>query len=266
MTLRTLAMRAMVFTLAFMMSTKCDAGAWTLEKHHWQNFSGAVVTEASMIYGSGGHASVPTKFSKSLLQNSLEYGLTDRVTLFAMPAFVIANAQAPATQAVSARGSSVEAGVRFLLSRQFGALSVQGSYKLAGAFDLSVSANRAPGRQIDLRLLYGTNFTLFALNGFADFQIGQRWISYPRPNETPVDITTGVWLTPRTLLMAQSFNVISSGDAVEPYSYYRAHKVELSVVEKVSRRWSLQVGAFASPAGQNALVERGVSVALWTQN
>ena len=29
--------------------------------------------------------------------------------------------------------------------------------------------------------------------------------------------------------------------------------------------WSLQIGGFLSPAGQNALAERGLSLVLWTQ-
>jgi hypothetical protein len=35
---------------------------------------------------------------------------------------------------------------------------------------------------------------------------------------------------------------------------------------KLSRHWSLQLGAFYSPAGQNALVERGLAISLWTQD
>jgi hypothetical protein len=265
MKLRLAAILAPMLGVTLMTPTDSDAGAWTLRRHHWQMFSGATVSQASMMFGFDGRATVPTKFSKSLLQNTLEYGLTDWATLFATPAFVIANVQTPAMKAVAVRNSSLEAGARILLFERYGVLSIQGSYKSAGAFDLSVSANRQPGRQIDVRLLYGTNFKLFDMDGFADFQVGQRWIAHPRPNETPVDLTAGVWVTPRTLLLVQSLNIISSGDAIAPYYYYRTHKLELSVVQKVTTRWSLQFGAFASPLGQNALVERGVNVSLWTQ-
>jgi hypothetical protein len=117
-----------------------------------------------------------------------------------------------------------------------------------------------------MRLLYGTGFKLFGRDGFADFQVAERWINHPRPNETPIDLTAGLWLRQDTMIMAQSFNIISGGDAVAPYSYYRTHKVEFSVVEKLSRHWVLQTGVFYSPAGQNALVEKGVSVVLWTQD
>ncbi len=257
---------ATILSLEMMSATNADAGAWTLKKHHWQIFTGAIASQASMMFGADGRPSRATKFSKSLLQNCLEYGLTDHLTLFAIPAAVMANVQAPATKPIIARDSSVEAGARYLVLDDMGMLSVQASYKAAGAFDLSVSDNHHPGRQIDLRLLYGTGFKLLGMNGFADIQVGQRWINHPRPNETPVDLTAGLWLTSRTMLMAQSLNIISAGDAIDPYSYYRSHKVELSVVEKLWSRWSVKVGAFASPAGQNALVERGVSISLWTQN
>jgi protein XagA len=249
-----------------MSSLSADAGAWTLKEHHWQVFTGMTTSQSSMMFDRHGQANLRTTFNKSLLQNCLEYGLADTVTIFATPAFAVARVQTPTTMPVSARNSSIEAGVRILLSNQIGQLSLQSSYKSAGAFDLSVSINHKSGRQIELRLLYGSNFGLFGRNGFVDIQIGQRWIGHPRPNETPIDLTAGLWLTRSTMLMAQSFNIISAGDSIAPYSYYRAHKLELSVVEKLSRHWSLQMGAFISPAGQNALVERGVIASLWTQD
>ena len=248
------------------MPTSVQAGAWTLQRHHWQVLTVATVTQADALFDGNGRARVPTKFNKELLQNTFEYGLTDRITLFATPAYVVASVQAPATETISAQNTSFEAGTRIGLFRNFGLLSLQGSYKSAGAFDLSVSSNRQPGRQIDVRLLYGRSFKLFDLNGFIDLQAGQRWISQPRPNETPVDLTAGLWLTSRTMLLAQSLNIISAGNGQAPYAYYRSHKVELSVVEKLSEGWSLKLGAFVSPTGQNALDERGISVALWTRN
>src|SRR6185437_13550221 len=93
-------------------------------------------------------------------------------------------------------------------------------------------------------------------NGFFDIQAAQRWIASPRPNETPIDLTAGLWLNKRWMVMLQSFNIVSAGDAKPPYTYYRSRKLELSLVQKLSRHWALQVGAFYSPAGQNALVER----------
>jgi hypothetical protein len=250
---------------AFLLSIAvAHAGAWTLKRGHWQVFTATTQSSAGMSFDGHGRAVLPTSFNKLLVQNCIEYGLTDYLTLFATPDYVMAHVRSLAAQSV--RNSSFEGGARLLLDGRIGKLSLQGSYKTAGAFDLSVSANRASGRQVELRLLYGTGFKLFGRDGFIDVQAGQRWIAAPRPDETPVDLTIGLWITRNWMLMAQSFNIVSAGDARPPYTYYRSHKFELSLVQKLSRHWSMQIGAFTSPAGQNALVERGVQVSLWTQD
>ena len=260
----------MRFVAALMAMTLCvgsaQAGAWTLQRGHWQIFTTSTQSQASSSFDAQGRAVVPTKFDKLLLQNTLEYGLTSAITVFATAAYATGKIQTPFVPLTTARDSSLEAGVRLSLYARHGRLSLQTSYKSAGAFDLSVAAGLASGRQIELRLLYGTSFKLFHRDGFADFQIAQRWIAAPRPNETPIDLTIGLWVTRKLMVMAQSFNTISAGDAAAPYTHYRTHKFELSVVEKLSRHWSMQIGAFYSPAGQNALVEKGISMSLWTQD
>jgi hypothetical protein len=243
-----------------------QAGAWTLGKGHWQVFTSSTQSQASVFFDDSGRKAIPTVFKKQLFQNTFEYGLTDALTLFATPAYVTAKVETPTVPLTTANNSSFEVGARWALLARHGRLSLQTSYKTAGGFDLSVSAGRASGRQFELRLLYGGNFKLFHRDGFFDVQVAQRWIDQPRPNETPVDLTVGLWVTKDTMIMAQSFNIISAGDAVAPYTYYRSHKLEFSVVNKLSRHWSIQSGVFFSPAGQNALDEKGISVSLWTQD
>jgi hypothetical protein len=254
-----------VFALLILGLVEARAGAWTLPRGHWQLFAAATASRADRSFDASGRASIPTRSTKLLIQNCYEYGVTNVLTVFATPAYVVAEVETASTPASRVHGSSLEAGARLALLAYHGRLSAQISYKSAGAFDLSVSAKRDPGQQGEIRLLYGTNFTLFGNNGFVDLQIAERWINHPRPNETPVDLTFGLWLRRDTMIMAQSFNTFAGGDSIAPYSYYRAHKLELSVVERLSRHWSLQTSAFYSPAGQNALVERGISVSLWTQ-
>jgi hypothetical protein len=259
--------RVLLAVLAALASaSNAQGGAWTLAHGHWQSFSTTTQSDASRSFDAHGDPNVPTVFDKLLVQNSFEYGLTNAITLFAIPAYASARIRTPTVPLTVASNTSFELGGRLMLDVRHGKLSLQGSYKTAGAFDLSVSANRASGRQIELRLLYGTGFKLFGLDGFMDAQLAQRWIAYPRPNETPIDLTVGLWLTPRTMVMAQSFNTVSAGDAAAPYSYYRTHKLQFSLVQRVTKHWSLQLGVFFSPAGQNALVERGLSLSLWTQD
>ena len=93
-------------------------------------------------------------------------------------------------------------------------------------------------------------------------EIGHRWLSHPRPDQTPLDLTAGVWLSPDWMAMLQSFNLVS-GPAIAPYARFRSHKIQASAVWKFSPRFSLQSGVFFSPAGRNALDEQGLTVSLW---
>lgn len=106
--------------------------------------------------------------------------------------------------------------------------SIQGSGKTAGAFDMAISADKAAGSQAELRLLYGRNYKLLGLDGFTDLQVAERWIKRPRPNEMAIDATIGLWLTPKTLAMFKSYNIVSGGGGQAPYTFYRMHKLELS--------------------------------------
>ncbi len=265
-------MRCAIAALACALSLSgAQAGAWTLHRGHWQVFTTMTQSQASASFDPKGRAAVPTKFDKLLLQNTFEYGLTGAITLFATAAYTTGRIQISIAPAIKASDSSLEAGARVSLFARHGRFSLQTSYKAAGAFDFTTStmpqtAQGPRGRQIELRLLYGTSFKLLGRDGFADFQVAQRWIAAPRPDETVADLTVGLWLNEKIMAMGQSFNTISAGDAAAPYTYHRSHKIELSVVQKLSRHWSLQTGVYYSPAGQNALAEKGIVVSLWTQD
>jgi protein XagA len=200
-------------------------------------------------------------FDKLLVQNSFEYGLTNAVTLYAAPEYVMAQSGGEGQETIRARSVAVEAGARILLLTRIGMFSIQGSAKTAGAFDMSYG--KTSGSQAELRLLYGTNYKLLGLDGFTDLQVAERWIRRPRPNEMTIDATLGLWLTPKTLAMFKSYNIVGGGGVQAPYTFYRMHKLELSVVRRITGRWSVQVGAFASPLGQNIVAEQGIGSALW---
>ncbi len=128
---------------------------------------------------------------------------------------------------------------------------------------MSVSANNDSGSEIELRLLYGMNFKLFGYDGFADAEIAQRWIAGARPDETPIDLTFGLHFSEKLTVFAQSFNIISGSDARPPYRYYRSHKLELSVLQRLWPGVYFQSGAYISPLGQNSLVEKGAEASIW---
>lgn len=239
-----------------------NAGAWTLPEGDTQIISGVTYSTAAASFDDSGGA-VPALYRKILAQAYAEHGLTDGLTLILAPEYAIATEGGPGRPTIDASDFAIKAGVRALLDDTFGVISAEASYKSAGAFDMSVSANNDSGSEMELRLLYGTNFPVFGKNAYADVELAERWIGGARPNETPIDLTIGVHFSEKITVMAQSFNIIAGGDARPPYTYYRSHKLELSVLQRLWNGVYLQSGAYFSPIGQNALVERGIELSLW---
>jgi hypothetical protein len=246
------------------------AGAWTLKKHKWQIISQFEIAHAARGYDAHASADAPIRFDKRFSKTLAEYGLTDRVTLVLAPEYSTAVSAWNGGAPVQAIDMGVEAGARVRLSDVFGVTSLQATLKYAGPFDLSHgpiqkydSIGRGATRTEEVRLLYGTSFKLFGRDGFADAEAAERFITAPRPDETDIDLTAGLWFGARTMVMAQSFNVISGGGAEPPYTYFREHKLELSLVRCLSDRWSVQLGAFIAPMGQNTVAEQGFGLSLW---
>lgn len=241
------------------------AGAWTLPEGDIRMISDITISSASRQYDSNAHKSSPIIFEKQRSAACIEYGIRDYLTGFIIPEYTRARSGPEAGKTTTSTDSAGAAGLRArVYNGGYGIVSIQAAVKSAGAFNLSVSAHGASGREMELRLLYGTNLSVLGQNAFADVEIGQRWVNGARPNETPIDLTLGVHLSKHTMVMVQSFNILAGGRARAPYSYYRLHKLALSVVTDITDHISLQAGAFFSPAGQNALVERGLTLSLWT--
>jgi hypothetical protein len=256
---------AVLLALTVLAADAAEAGAWTLEKNHMAVFAGATASTASRRYDNDGASATRVVFRKLLFQNWVEYGLLDSVTLFAVPEYVIAKSGMDGSGTTNARSASIEGGVRILLLSRGGMLSVQASAKSAGAFDMSVSTSGEAGRQFETRLLYGRSFKLFKRDAFIDIEAAQRWIARPRPDELAFDGTFGWWLTRDNLLLVQSFNFMTTGPVRPPYQPYVLSKLQVSLVQKLSRRWSFQPGYFMSLTGRNIVKESGVVATLWFQ-
>jgi hypothetical protein len=253
---------AMAACIVCVLNGAAHAGAWTLPAGDTQIISGAILSSAIESFDDAG-GTVPTYYRKLLLQSYAEHGIADNLTLLLAPEYAIATEGGPDRATIHADDFAFKAGLRYLLTDSFGVLSAQGSYKTAGAFDMSVSANRDSGSETELRLLYGLNFKLFHKDAYFDAEIAQRWISGARPDEVPIDLTLGLHWSEKFTFMLQNFNIVASGNGDPPYRYYRSHKLELAILQRLWKGVYLESGAYFSPVGQNALVERGADASLW---
>lgn len=239
------------------------AGAWTEPEGLTQILLGVTYSHADAGFDSHGRPDTALGYEKTLVQLDAEYGWNDWLTLILSPEYAHARLMKPMRPQERADDAGVAAGFRVRLLKKVGIVSAQLTVKTAGAFDTSVSADGAPGRQLELRVLYGTGFKLFGRDGFFDVEIAQRWIAGARADEVPIDLTLGLRVLKRSRLFLQSFNTIAQGNASRPYGYYRVHKISLSVVTDIRPGLCLESGAYLAVAGQNALVEQGFDVRLW---
>jgi hypothetical protein len=237
------------------------AGAWTEDVDQGQFIATVTGAAADRGFDAAGTAQ-PSPSHRLLLQTYTAYGWREGITVFATTESVYAR-----VGAVTAFDNGVDAGARLRLwYGDSDIVSAEVSARTAGAYNYSVSnGGDHASSALGARLLYGHGFALDGMNGFVDVQLGQRWITAPRPSEAGLDLTAGLWLDPDWMAMIQSFNLMSEGRPRAPYVSFRQHKIELSAVWRLSQAWSVQAGGFFSPRGRNALNEQGLLLAAWTR-
>lgn len=259
-------MKALSLAVAFFcLPSLAHAGAWTMGDGEVQVITTTIVSSASKGFDASSDATENVTFRKTFTSVYAEYGWNDWLTVIAVPEYANALSAGPGRATDRAKDFAISGGARVRLLDDGGVLSVEAMARSAGAFELDTSFNGRPGEEVELRALYGTHFEAFGRDGCFDIEVAQRWTTGGRPNETPVDLSLMYDIGWKTQALLQSLNVISDGAGRPPFDHYRYHKLALSVVRPVWGQTSVQVGGFLSPAGQNALEERGIFLAIWTK-
>lgn len=260
-------MRSAAMLLALLLTAQAArAGAWTQDAGSWQAIGSIIASTAARSFDDSGAPGIPDASRRLLLQSYLQYGWRDGVTFYAQTETVYARAMtAGAMQPAIDNGAGGGVRLRLYHDDDGNVFSAELGGFFAGAYNFTGSASSDdPGRDAELRLLYGRGFRWREMDGFADIELGHRWMNAPRPDEMPLDLTAGLWLDAGTMAMLQSFNLFSAGPARPPYAAFRSHKLELSLVRRLTPAFEVQAGAFFSPAGRNALDEDGLCLGLWS--
>ncbi|WP_300379116.1 transporter [Henriciella sp.] len=194
-----------------------------------------------------------------------EYSLSEKTTLVLTPSF----------RSVSVEGNDEDSsglgyfdiGLRQRLSAGADwSFSVQGTARIPGNGRRdSLAQVGNTDAEYDLRGRYIRSFSFGTDSGFIDVQGSYRFRAGDPPNEMHADFTAGYRPSPDLLVMAQSFNTFSDGRGRGIFDSYRYHNVQLSLVKDVTTNISLQLGALATLAGENALRERGVFGGVWVR-
>jgi hypothetical protein len=241
-----------------------SAAAWTLQEGEGLAMVTATPSQAAKSFDGKGELQSTPRYSKTELQTLLEYGATDWFTVMLQPSLQHIKISAPVDAQRSGLGYTDVGGRIRLLQGSDWVFSAQTTLRVPGTFDRANSAAIGyTDPEVDLRALFGYSFDAFGSPAFFDVQLAQRFRFGAPPDEFRADFTFGVQPLPQWLLLAQSFNVISEGAGAVGFSSFAYHKFQLSAVYAVNPALSLQLGAFTTYAGRNALQENGLILAGW---
>ena len=252
-----------------MLSLACPhpvrAGAFMMPEGYGQFIAGIGFSEGSRRFDTGGVAQPAPAYRKLAASGYLEYGLTSWFTVVAAP--TLARANGVAANTVTGSDSSAF-GARLRLYEAVGrVVSLQVLVQpplLPGDRAAQLAVGGARNLAVDVRLQFGQTFSVFGLAAFVDIAPGARVRADPFPTEARLDATLGIRLHSRLLILLQDFlSIAPSGGPQIPRTSY--DKVQLSAVYDLSTRWSVQLGAFRTAAGRNAVRETGPFGALWVR-
>lgn len=236
-----------------------EAGAWTRPEGEGLAIATGLYTEASRAFDGGGKGARIGHARKAALFGYLEYGVRDWLTAVAETELKSFSADGP-VRLDGTRFGAQAAGARVRLwqgGRSVVSAELLGRVEGGQADFFSIER----GGAVDLRLMAGTSFDVGAWSSFADGGVTYR-PQFGRASDLyRLDLTLGTRPSPKLLLLAQSFNEVEMGDGFAVSR--REHKAEVSLVYDLTPSLSVQVGALASVAGENALAERGIVTALW---
>ncbi len=250
-------------------ATSVQAGAWNQDAGHGIVILDYTFSGGSKYFDGAGKLSPAAAYSKQEAIGYLEYGVTDALTAIVKPsltAISAATSVTPGTPTAHYIGlGTSEAGAQLhILSVGPAVFAVQGMVRLPGSTsraDTALIGNTS--YDADVRGLAGTTVRLGPWDAFLDAQAGYRFRSGGAPGEWHVDLTGGVRVLPRLVLLMQSFNVICDGAGTTWFPPASYSKLGGGAAYDLTDRWAIELEVFQTIWGKGALRERAAEAAVW---
>lgn len=218
-----------------------------------------VATRSPRGFDAHGHVAPIADYNQDQLYISAEYGLSDNLTLILAPSYRSVRVENDA----NSRGLGyTEAGVRYRLAQGSNWLmSTQASIRIPGQ-GRSDRIAQLGNTSTDLDLRLGAAWT--TATTFLTGEGGYRLRSGGQANEFHVDLTAGLHLGPRVMLLASVFNTFSDGASTGVLNQkYRYGDAYFNVAWELNKRVTVMAGYTATLYGKNALRQRGPVIGLW---
>ena len=233
------------------------AGAWLQDKGQGQIISSVTVSRAGRSFDETGEAHAAPEFRKEDYEIYAEYGLCSRLTAVFDTRLTTLHPDEPAPSLTGF--AETQLGIRGALWRKkAGIFSLQATLLFPGDSVLT-----SGGLDAEIRGLYGVGFRFGRMTGFIDSEVAYRKRAHGFRDELRPETTIGLRPSPRWLLLAQSFNVVTVGSGKTDVFEGEQDKIELSAVFALTPRVSVQLGGLGTVGGINVPAERAVVSALW---
>ena len=247
-------------------ATTAFAGAWTLDEGTGQLLVTGTAMQSSRVFTTGGDLRPIPHYNKDEAQALIEYGVTNWFTAMLAPSLQHVDIAPPFNAARSGLGYTDLGGRVKIWSDASWMISGQVLLRVPGTRDFSnPAAIGYTDPEVDIRGLVGYSFNVGAMPSFVGVEVAQRFRIGGPPDEFRTDVTFGVNVTDRWLLLAQSFNVTSEGAGTWGFGSFAYHKLQLSVVYALTPRLSLQLGGYSTYWGRNALQENALVTGVWAK-
>lgn len=204
------------------------------------------------------------RYGQYLLSSYIEYGLTDKLTLGAMPEFEVAQLRTAQRTLTTTGFSDLELFARNVAWQESQwSVAVQGTLKLPTGYNPNTNPALGNG-QVDIQpsVSAGRGFNIGRWASYGYIEAGYRF-RFAGPNDqVRINLVFGTHPANRWTIQLQSFNIIN---AVQPPRgiNFNLDSVVANLVYDVSSRWSVQFGLFTQAVATNFNTGSGVSTGVW---
>lgn len=245
-----------------------SAGAWTLDRGAGQSISSVIIDRADDQFGPDLDSEQSPNFSKFETNLYAEYGLLANITLIGRATYQTVSFNNGTAQTQFDGFGNVSLGARYGLyksDKEVVSAEIHGVIN-GGGEDIPDGDFGRGNTSVELNLLYGRNVKFGSKNGFIDAQVGVR----PRLNDDPLewraDMSAGVQLNEKILLITQGFYTQNNGtnrNPLDPVLPTKSLKAQASIVYWYKPKYAVQFGAFKTLWGENIVSEEALLIGLW---
>lgn len=258
-------LRRIIPTLLAVASTHAHAGAWTQPRGEGLFIAQATYFDSDHFFDADGNRVRQSTFRKAELQPYAEYGVRDWLTVGGTAAVQYVKQSGDGNQGVG--DPELFARVRLRQFEDGDVLSIQPLIKLPSHYTHD-RLPRGGSRSADMEMsvLYGSNWELWGLTGFTDSRVGYRVRSRGLNAQYRIDQAWGINITENFLLIPAVRSVITTAyDENAAFSEdgeqdYDLAKAEVTALYKFDEKRWIHTTYFDHIAGAFTGDGRGITI------